>query len=194
VGRTFSSEKDKDKIVDRIEAHKVNLDGSMEFIGAIDNIDHFGITPLSCEPHAIVLKDGSLLAHIRVQCNGDHPLFTIFQSRSEDGGVTWSKPRQLISDLGGSPPHLLRASDGALICTYGYREEPYGIRVMFSYDEGESWESDIDIYVNGVNKDLGYPSTVELSDGSFITIFYAHRDKNDSAVIMQQRWMIEDRG
>jgi hypothetical protein len=65
---------------------------------------------------------------------------------------------------------------------------------MFSYDEGESWESDIDIYVNGVNKDLGYPSTVELSDGSFITIFYAHRDKNDSAVIMQQRWRIEDRG
>ena len=191
VGRTFSSEKDREKVVDRIEAHKMNPDGSMEFIGAIDNIEHCGITPLLCEPHAIALKDGSLLAHIRVQCKGDAPLFTIFQSRSADGGKTWSKPRQILSDLGGSPPHLMRASDGTLICTYGYREEPYGIKAIFSCDEGESWEGESDIYVNGVNKDIGYPSTVELFDGSFITVFYAHRENGDSAAVMQQKWRIE---
>ena len=192
VGRTFSSEKDREKVVDRIEAHKMNLDGTMEFIGAIDNLDHYGITPLSCEPHAIALDDGRILAHIRVQCKGDHPLFTLFQTVSCDGGRSWSKPRQILSDLGGAPSHILKASNGALVCTYGYREEPYGVRAIFSYDNGESWEGESDIYVNGVNKDIGYPSTVELSDGSFITVFYAHREEGDSAVVMQQKWRIEE--
>ena len=193
VGRTFSAENKHRVNVDRIEAHRVNLDGSMEFLGAVEDIVDNGEIALSCEPHAIPLDDGSILAHIRVQSKTEDPLFTIYQSRSTDGGKTWSKPRMLLSRLGGSPPHILKTSTGLLVCTYGHRKEPYGIRAMISSDGGESWETDLDICaVSAPTGDLGYPSTVELSDGSFITVYYAHQKLGDSALIMQQRWRIEE--
>lgn len=39
---------------------------------------------------------------------------------------------------------------------------------------------------------LGYPSTVELSDGTLQTVFYAHRKKGDPCVILAQNWRLED--
>ena len=187
VGRTFAADAKKD----RIEAHRVNLDGSMEFLGAIEAIMDGDTAVLSCEPDAIELDDGRIIVHIRAQRGKEAPMFTMYQSVSEDGGVSWSKPTALLGRLGGAPPHIMKSSSGMLICTYGYREAPYGIKAMFSKDGGNTWETDIDIYVNGVNKDLGYPSTVELSDGSFLTVFYAHTKNGESAMVMQQRWRIE---
>ena len=63
---------------------------------------------------------------------------------------------------------------------------------MFSKDNGKSWDVGYDIYVNTVSADLGYPSTVELNDGSLLTVFYARREADGPAVIMQQRWKIEE--
>ena len=48
------------------------------------------------------------------------------------------------------------------------------------------------IYENTVSEDLGYPSTVELDDGSLLTVFYAKQRKDGEAMIMQQRWRMED--
>ncbi len=192
VGTTFRTEKDPIGTPDRIEAHRVRPDGSMEFVGAIPPIEKDGEIAYSCEPHAIPLDDGSILAHMRVQSRGGKPLFTVYQSRSFDGGQSWSKPVMLLSETGGSPPHILKTSSGLLICTYGHRNEPYGIRAMFSRDNGESWETDVELCGSlAPTDDLGYPSTVELSDGSFITIYYDHRRSGDSAVILQQKWEIE---
>ena len=78
-----------------------------------------------------------------------------------------------------------------LISTYGYREMPYGIKAMFSADEGKTWDFGHDVYVNGISADLGYPSTIELEDGSLLTVFYAHLAENQPAVIAQQRWRFE---
>ena len=118
-------------------------------------------------------------------------MFTVFQSESSDKGKTWTKPVQLLPDLGGSPPHILKHSSGALVCTYGYREAPFGVKVMFSYDNGKTWDYGHDLYVNGVSGDLGYPSSVELADGSIVTVFYAHPEKGAPAIIMQQKWSFE---
>ncbi|MBQ8552488.1 MAG: hypothetical protein IJ428_06720 [Clostridia bacterium] len=41
------------------------------------------------------------------------------------------------------------------------------------------------------SEDDGYPSTVELSDGSLLTVFYAHTDNDGLAVILQQKWSFE---
>ena len=62
---------------------------------------------------------------------------------------------------------------------------------MFSKAEGASWDVANELYVNDVNWDLGCPSTGELSDGSLLTVYYAHPDGDSPAVIMQQRWRIE---
>jgi hypothetical protein len=93
--------------------------------------------------------------------------------------------------MGGSPAHLFKHSSGMLISTYGYREAPFGVKAMFSTDNGKTWDYGHDIYVNNVCGDLGYPSTVELNDGSLITVFYAHPKEGEPAVIMQQRWSFE---
>lgn len=194
VGRTFSPEDKPMPGTDRIEAHRILPDGSMEFVGQIDNIVRDGQQALSCEPHALQVENGRILTHIRVQ--GVASMFTLFQSESDDGGKTWSKPRQLLTDAGGAPAQLLRHSSGVLISTYGFRGEPFGkgpfgIRAMFSRDNGDTWDIGHSIYTTDVSYDLGYPSTVELSDGSLLTIFYARPEKDAPAVIMQQRWRMD---
>lgn len=193
VGRTYSRD-DAVMPVDRIEAHRLYPDGHMEFVGAIDNIVLEGQPLLSCEPHGIVLVDGSILVHIRVQHRekGEKKAFTIFQTVSRDGGKTWEKPYQILDRLGGSPPHLFRHSSGVLICTYALREAPFAIKAMFSHDEGKTWDTGYDLYVNGVSLDLGYPSTVECADGSLLTVFYAHLTEDEPAVIAQQKWRMEE--
>ena len=188
VGRTFSAENTR-RQDDCIKAYQIRPDGSMTHVGTIENIQVQDIAAFSCEPHAIVLESGRVLAHIRVQAEG---LFTIYQTESDDNGRTWTKPVPVLPALGGSPPHLLRHSSGMLICTYGYRKAPFGIKAMFSRDGGKTWDAGHDLYINHISADLGYPSTVEMKDGSLLTVFYAHPEQGGPAVIMQQKWSFED--
>jgi len=192
VGRTFNPKDAQRPAIDRVRAYRIDPDGTMEYVGEIENVTIGDITPLSCEPHAIVLDDGTILAHIRVQQKGEDKIFTIYQSKSCDNGKTWTYPEPLLPRLGGAPPHLLKHSSGMLICSYGYREFPYGIKLMFSKDNGATWDVGHDLYINHVSSDLGYPSTIEMEDGSLLTVFYAHPEKGEPAVIMQQKWRFEE--
>ena len=194
VGRKFSRNNSVQND-DCVMAYRLNTDGSMEYLGSIENI---AVGPdeklLSCEPHAIELKDGRILCHIRVQSSICPPekkrMFSIYQSISEDGGKTWEKPYPILPRQGGSPPHLMRHSSGVLICSYAVRVEPFTINVMFSYDEGKTWEEGQVLHTNGVSLDLGYPATVELKDGSLMTVFYAHKTAEEPATILAQKWRI----
>ena len=164
-----------------------------------------------CEPYAIELDDGRYLCHFRVQVK-DGGVFTTFQSVSDDGGYTWSEPEMILSITGGAPAHIMKHSSGALISTYGERMAPYGVKAMFSYDNGKTWDTDNWVYVHtlkatdeeiknamedcslicGVHGDIGYPATVELDDGSLLTVFYAHLDRGAPAEILQQKWSFEN--
>ena len=172
--------------------------GETEYLGRVDDVFVDGVKQLSCEPYAFELDDGSLICHIRVQTpNGENKLFTTYQTTSDDGGRNWTKPERILSEFGGAPAHIMRHSSGTLISVYGFRgspitAKPYGIRAMFSRDEGKTWDTDHIIYTTDVSHDLGYPSTVELSDGSLLTVFYAKPKEGCPAVIMQQKWMFED--
>lgn len=190
VGRKFT-DKNAQTADDCIMAYTINpQDGSMTYLSTIENVLP-ELKPLSCEPHAIELDNGRILCHIRVEKKGDDRRFTIFQCESDDKGKTWTTPHQIIGDTAGAPAHLFKHSSGMLISTYGYRTAPFGIRAMFSQDGGKTWDADNDVYVNNVSWDIGYPSTVELEDGSMLTVFYAHRSENEPAIIMQQKWSFE---
>ena len=119
-------------------------------------------------------------------------MFTLYQTESDDGGRTWTAPHRLIDPQGGAPSHIIRHSFGVLIAGYSNRliGKP-GIRMMFSTDDGESWDTDHILFESDFGDDLGYPATVELSDGSLLTVFYAHTGEEGPAVIMQQRWAID---
>ena len=56
--------------------------------------------------------------------------------------------------------------------TYGHRRDPIGNQVRISDDHGRSWSSAMIISGDGSSTDLGYPSTVELDDGSLLTVWY----------------------
>ena len=107
----------------------------------------------------------------------------MFFTHSDDGGKTWSTP--VYHNCHGGPGHLMMHSSGALICSYNRRdigERWYGPgeRVMISWDEGETWSEDVEISRAPNSWDMGYPSTVELSDGSLLTAYYQKwQDPND---------------
>ncbi len=148
---------------------RLNENDEFEPIGFISNIPNpEGGLYLSCEPHAAELSDGRLIVHIRVQ----RGCFTIYQSESFDGGHTFTKPHRLLGQNGGAPAHILKHSSGKLVSVYGYRAEPYGIRYMVSDDLGESWETDLILDDSAPGADLGYPASVELTDGRILTVYY----------------------
>ena len=45
---------------------------------------------------------------------------------------------------------------------------------------------------DGITWDLGYPSTVELADGTLLTAWYESMKDYPHAVLRQARWTIRD--
>ena len=186
VGRDFSAD-DSYFEGSGVHAYRVNPDGSMDLVGEVPALYENGVKVNLCEPHVAVLPDGTLLCHIRTEGAVE---FGTCQTRSADGGRTWTAPEQVLPAHGGAPCHLLLHSSGVLISAYGYREKPYGVRVMLSEDFGNTWKKDFVLFT-GVSSDLGYPCTLEQPDGSLLTVFYAKDAEPGPAVIKQQRWEIE---
>ncbi len=141
------------------------------------------------EPNLIEMPDGSLICHIRAE-DENETVFTIYQSVSQDRGKTWSKPEMILDKTGGAPPHLILLSSGELVCTYGRRKQPYGIMAMVSLDGGKSWTKDLRLFETHGSDDIGYPSTIELGDGTLLTVFYAREDEDLPCRILQQRWKL----
>lgn len=195
VGRQFTV-KGSDALYpdDCIKAYKMDAEGNMTFLGRLPDMTGEK-DALACEPHAFQADDGTLICQVRYHrddgwANG---MFTMYQCESKDGGVTWSDPHYVVGQFDGAPAHIMRHSSGVLISTYTQRTKPYVVKAMFSKDNGRTWDREHELYVNGYSPDLGYSSTVELKDGSLLTVFYGHPDgKTAPAVIMQQQWKMEE--
>lgn len=169
-----------------IEIRTLNpQNGETELIGKItlDNADVF-----LNEPHLLELPDGRLICHIRAE---NDVKFTTYQSFSDDKGKTWTYPERILDETGGAPPHLIMLSSGILLSVYGRRKQPYGIMAMASTDCGKTWKKDIRLYENTASDDIGYPSTIELDDGTLLTVFYATEAEDKPCKILQQKWKIE---
>lgn len=144
--------------------------------------DHFH------EPHVIELPDGTLYGTIRAQGEGVEHGFTVYSTVSKDGGRTWSVWRCL--NISGSPPHLLLHSSGALVCVFGRREAPFGERAIVSYDMGETWQDEYVLDDRADDIDLGYPSSVELDDGSILTVYYQKYPGDTKCSVLYTRWKL----
>ena len=180
-----------------LECWVENAEGAFEYLSHIPDVPaEIGEND---EPHTIVLPDGTILVHIRVQrfvpgkgAEGWEE-FTLYQSESRDGGKTFSVPRPLLPTMGGAPPHLYRHSSGTLISAYAYREYvkelPTAVCVLLSHDDGKTWVSRF-LCDCVHNWDIGYPATVEKSDGTLLTVFYDHV-KDGPAVIKQITWTLD---
>ena len=195
VGRQMTVKGSPEEVrEDCIAAYKMDEEGNMTFLGRLpDMTGEEGA--LACEPHAFQADDGTLLCQVRFHRNDGwaNGMFTTYQSESKDGGVTWSEPHYVVGLFDGAPAHIMRHSSGVLISTYTQRTKPYVVKAMFSKDNGRTWDTEHKLYVNGYTPDMGYSSTVELKDGSLLTVFYGHLEgKTKPACILQVRWNIEE--
>ena len=137
----------------------------------------------------VEVSPGRLLGHIRSGYDwGDpeHPLIYALEVWSEDGGLTWTYPVE--TQFQGYPNHLLRLKDGRILCTFGYRRKPMGVRALISEDEGRSWDLEHEYVLRddagtasrqwfpedhgSGSPDVGYPLSTELTDGSILTVYY----------------------
>jgi len=142
------------------------------------------------EAHVTEAADGSIVAHVREKRKTPTGrVQETVQAKSRDGGKTWSPPRKVAD---GYPSNLLRLNDGTLLMTYGIRKKPdFGIRARLSRDNGESWSEEIIISDEGETWDIGYPSTVQLSDGRLVTVWYEAPKEVKNAEIKQAVWHFE---
>tara|TARA_Y100000588_G_scaffold177449_1_gene191453 strand:+ start:15129 stop:16205 length:1077 start_codon:yes stop_codon:yes gene_type:complete len=138
-------------------------------MGAPESADGSESTLLEVSP-------GRVLCHTR---NEDGELL---ERWSDDGGLTWTYP--VLTTLLGFPPHLLKLADGRILCSYGYRREPMGIRVVVSEDDGQTWSDPIILREDGGTPcslrenppsgtaDIGYPISSQLPNGDIFTAYY----------------------
>jgi Neuraminidase (sialidase) len=138
------------------------------------------------ELHGVETADGRVVVQIRnhnKQSSGE-----TLQTESSDGGKTWSAPHSI--GVWGLPSHLLRLKDSRLMMTYGHRRPPYGNQARLSEDGGRTWSEPMILSGDGMGGDLGYPSTVQLGDGSLLSVWYEAMKGYRGAVLRQARWKL----
>ena len=116
------------------------------------------------------MPDGVLVAAARNWNDGAYTAIL----ESHDQGYTWSEPVR-VTRKAEHPADLTLLQSGKLLLTFGRRVRPMGCGALISDDFGKSWRTDQEILLagDGVRSgDLGYPSTVQLDDGTIVTALY----------------------
>ena len=134
------------------------------------------------------LQDGRWLAGGRTK----PPSEMIKCYLSQDEGDHWEH----IGDLTENDEHpgdFTQLKDGRILLTYGDRQRPVlGLKVRVGDANGRHWQQAQQLIddVDGT-RDCGYPSTVQLSDGTLVTAYYAKKTKPHSRYHMAiVRWRL----
>jgi len=122
------------------------------------------------EPDIAEVAPGEIYCILRTSKEGGY----LHGCRSFDGGRSWSVPEVTPMYPVANPGHLLILKDGRLLCTYGRRTAPFGIRACLSEDGGRTWKIDQEIVIRYdlPNSDLGYPTTIEYAPGQLCSCYY----------------------
>lgn len=155
------------------------------------------------EPYAIELEDGTILGMIRLQGEGiDDALgemnedlkqyrFTMLKVFSYDGGRSWTEAEPV--GFLGAPPHMILHSSGKIILTYSRRKiGTQGIFARISDDGGKTFGKETLIGPEAYIWDQGYPSTIELDDGSLVTAYYQRYENDPFCSVLYTKWNISE--
>ncbi len=131
------------------------------------------------ETSFVLLPNGRLLAACRSDIKNNVAI-----TFSDDMGFTWNKPQD-ITGFGEYPADLTLLKSGRVLLSFGRRVSPMGCGLLFSDDNGLTWNKNKEILLagDGGGWDLGYPSTVQIEDGTIITVLYYA-----SGSAMSEKW------
>jgi hypothetical protein len=93
---------------------------------------------------------------------------------SKDDGKTWEMTGNLTDD-NQHPGHITALSDGRLLLTYGNRKVGQkGVAAKISSDRGKTWQEEL-ILIDDLDfgQDCGYPTSVQLDNGTIMTLYYS---------------------
>lgn len=137
-----------------------------------DGVNNLEVTGFN-ETSLVETNDGTLIALMR-----SVPAGSLWQSNSDDGGLTWSTP--IKTPMEGYPASAIKLKDGRLFSAYGRRKVPMGIRATLSKDNGKTWDIEKELVIRadglGNSSDLGYPVIYELPDSSVFCLYYITTD------------------
>jgi hypothetical protein len=74
-------------------------------------------------------------------------------------------------------------TDGRVLCVYGHRRVPYGIRARLSEDGAHTWGDELVIRDDLRNSNLGYPTAIQEEDESVYVAYYAEDGEGVTHVI-----------
>ncbi len=120
------------------------------------------------ETHLLRLRSGRILALARPLFPADQ---NMWQSVSDDDGLTWSEPAQV--PFWGFPGYPIQLTNGDILVTYAHRRHPVGVRACLSHDDGDTWDvkNEKIIRDDSLPKGVGYPQSVQLADGSILSVY-----------------------
>jgi len=122
------------------------------------------------ETALLEVAPGRILAFTRAEGSTTHG---VEMSESTDDGRTWSRPMSLLKPKQW-PADVCQLRSGRLLLTYGNRTGPFGVGAVLSHDGGRTWDYEHRVLLawDCQNTDCGYPSTVQLDDGTIVTLLY----------------------
>ena len=171
-----------------VAAESTDRGKSWRVIGELPFPEQISVLRFCHEPHAVETADGRIVALTRSHYKEDGFLGSI-QSESTDGGKTWTMAKRVGID--GYPPHLIRLKDGKLLAVYGRRWNDFGEYACLSDDNGRTWDVRNEIKLAGHwNGDLGYPASVQLPDGTILTVYYQTENKGEKTCLMGTLWRV----
>ena len=138
--------------------------------------DHF------CEHSVVELKDRTLLMYLRTGKG-------LMESRSTDGGVTWSEPRlpdglrQVVARFGFirlANGHLLVVKNGSSADKVNgdLREK---LSAYISDDEGRTWKGCLML---DERANVSYPDIIQTPDGGIYVSYDRNRGQSDDAILL----------
>ena len=172
-----------------LAAESTDRGKSWRVIGEVPFPEYIHVLRDCHEPHAVETADGRIVVQIRCHSKSSGFAESSVQSESADGGKTWTMAKPM--GLDGYPPHLIRLADGKLLSVYGRRRGNLGEFACLSDDQGRTWDVKNEIKLAGHwNGDLGYPASVQLPDGTILTVYYQAEFKGEKTCLMGTLWRV----
>ena len=146
------------------------------------------------EPAIAELPTGGLFMLGRT---GTHNLW---QSRSDDGGLTWEPPVASPLTSHNCPAALLSLANGDVVVAYNdHPQRRINLSVRLSRDGCRTWGPSLRIFPIGdypVDTEAAYPNLCRLSDGTIVVVFYqvAQKKGGRSQSISVVRFLPEEFG
>jgi hypothetical protein len=110
---------------------------------------------------------------------------------SDDDARTWRRIAT-PTDANQHPGDLLLLADGRVLFTFGDRRPGHlGVGAMISADRGRTWTAAAPLATGVRTRDSGYPSSVQLKDGTIVTGYYASQSQDyDGYQMSVVRWRL----